>query len=169
MREAERAAFVARYGGIYEHSSWVAERAWDLLDGSGNDTQIAATLAHCVDAASDAEKLRLIRAHPDLAGRAAVQGELTEESTGEQASAGIDQCTADEFARFQELNDRYKDKFGFPFVMAVRDSNRHAILAAFEERLQNDAQAEFACALSEIHKIARLRLAAQRCQKEAKA
>jgi len=169
MKKTERAVFVARYGGIYEHSSWVAERAWDLLDGSSTDADIASTLARCVDAASDAEKLRLIRAHPDLAGRAAVRGELTEESTDEQASAGIDQCTADEFARFQELNDRYKDKFGFPFVMAVRGSKRHAILAAFEERLLNDPQTEFERALSEIHKIARLRLDAQRCQKETKA
>ncbi|ANO52382.1 2-oxo-4-hydroxy-4-carboxy-5-ureidoimidazoline decarboxylase [Woeseia oceani] len=169
MSAAEKAAFVARYGGIYEHSSWVAERAWELLGGSGNAAEIAATLAHCVDVATDAEKRRLICAHPDLAGRAAVRGELTAESSGEQASAGIDQCTAEEFARFQKLNDRYKEKFGFPFVMAVRGSNRHAILAAFEERLQNDAEAEFARALSEIHKIARLRLAVQLAQKETEA
>jgi OHCU decarboxylase len=160
MANADKAAFVARYGSIYEHSPWVAERAWDVLADSADVADIATAMARCVDTASDAEKSRLICAHPDLAGRAAVHGELTVASSGEQTSAGIDQCTPDEFERFQKLNKRYKEKFDFPFVMAVRGSNRHAILAAFEERLQNDAQAEFARALNEIHKIARLRLGA---------
>jgi OHCU decarboxylase len=87
-----------------------------------------------------------------------VRGELTEDSTGEQASAGINQCTPEEFRRFQDLNDRYRKKFGFPFVMAVRNSNRHEILAAFEGRLRNDREQEFAQAIREIHKIARMRL-----------
>jgi OHCU decarboxylase len=157
--------FIERYGGVYEHSSWVAEDicAEDTF-GEGidpSDTDSLVTLfAECVDNASRYRRLALIRAHPDLAGRAAVAGELTNESTEEQASASIDQCTPDEFARFQDFNERYKKKFEFPFVMAVRDSNRAAILAAFEERLQNDPEEEFECAISEIHKIARLRLAA---------
>ena len=87
-------------------------------------------------------------------------GELTNESTDEQSSAGIDQCTPDEFARFQEMNDRYKRKFAFPFVMAVRNSNRLEILSAFEVRLQNSPEEEFETAIAEIHKIARLRLEA---------
>ena len=153
-----KAAFVQQYGGIYEHSPWIAEAAWDLLPARYSTDTLAECMAGCVDAADAEAKQRLIRAHPDLAGRAAVRGELTRESTGEQASAGIDQCTAGEFARFQDMNRRYRERFGFPFVMAVRGSNRHAILAAFEERLQNPASAEFVRALTEIHKIARLRL-----------
>ncbi|MGB5245749.1 MAG: 2-oxo-4-hydroxy-4-carboxy-5-ureidoimidazoline decarboxylase [Woeseia sp.] len=160
MTVVNKAAFVERYGGIYEHSPWVAERAWDSLCEPGATATVANALAEAVDDADHAQKLALIRAHPDLAGRAAVKGELTRESTGEQASAGIDQCAPEEFARFQDFNERYRQKFGFPFVMAVRNSNRHAILAAFEERLQNDPDTEFARALAEIHKIARLRLAA---------
>ncbi len=159
MRGADKAEFVARYGGIYEHSPWVAERAFERLSAE-RELTLAEAMARVVDEAGEEKQLALIRAHPDLAGRAAVQGELTAASTGEQASAGIDQCTPEEFARFTELNDRYREKFGFPFVMAVRGSNRHAILAAFEERLANDPAAEFARALAEIHKIARLRLAA---------
>ena len=104
--------------------------------------------------------MTLIRAHPDLAGRAAVVGELTKASTVEQSSAGIDQCSPEEFDRFQRLNERYKRKFLFPFVMAVRNSNRHSILAAFEDRLANDARTEFETAIAEIHKIARMRFEA---------
>jgi OHCU decarboxylase len=151
--------FVRRYGGIYERSSWVAEETFaDGVDSDDMDS-LALLLAECVDNASYGRRLELIRAHPDLAGRAAVAGELTNESSEEQTSAGIDQCTPEEFARFQDLNNRYKAKFGFPFVMAVRGSSRKAILSAFESRLQNETEEEFERAISEIHKIARLRLA----------
>jgi len=155
-----KADFVTRYGGIYEHSDWVAEETADegcLVD---NADDLADLFAECVDNASYDRRLALIKAHPDLAGRASIAGELTEASNAEQASAGIDQCTPEEFARFQDLNERYKAKFGFPFVMAVRNSNRHEILAAFEARLSNDLDDEFEHAIAEIHKIARLRLAA---------
>jgi 2-oxo-4-hydroxy-4-carboxy-5-ureidoimidazoline decarboxylase len=149
--------FVARYGGIYEHSAWVAEAVAD--EAVGQDlAEIATLMAECVDNASEELQLRLIRAHPDLAGKAQIAGELTADSTDEQASAGLDQCSAEEYAEFQSLNDRYKEKFGFPFVMAVRDSSRAEILAAFQARLDNDQQTEFETALQEIHKIARLRL-----------
>ena len=153
----DREEFVRRYGGIYEHSPWVAEACFEA-GRALSVGELAPLFRDCVDGASRKQKLALIRAHPDLAGKAAVAGELTAESTGEQASAGIDRCTAEEFARFQALNDRYRQKFGFPFVMAVRDSNRHAILAAFETRVENDAETEFDTAMLEIHKIARLRL-----------
>lgn len=153
-----RDAFIDRFGGIYEHSAWVAEQAFDHGVDDGSVDALASVMATMVDNASEAQKLKLIRAHPDLAGKAAIAGELTEDSTDEQASAGIDKCTAEEFASFQEFNGRYRDKFGFPFVMAVRDSNRHEILAAFDRRLQNDPAQEFATAIAEIHKIARLRL-----------
>ena len=152
--------FIARFGGVYEHSPWVAEETFsDDLD-VGDTASLAALFADCVDNASRERMLALIRAHPDLAGRAAIAGELTEASTDEQSSAGIDQCTPAEFSRFQELNVQYKRKFGFPFVMAVRLSNRHDILSAFEVRLQNSPEEEFETAIQEIHKIARLRLAA---------
>ena len=153
----DRDDFVSRYGGIYEHSAWVAEACYE----SGRElpiAELAPLFRACVDAASRERKLELIRAHPDLAGKAAVAGELTAASTGEQASAGIDRCTEEEYARFQALNDRYREKFGFPFVMAVRHSNRHAILAAFETRVENDRDTEFETAINEIHEIARMRL-----------
>lgn len=152
--------FVRRYGGIYESSPWVAELAAPHVDESATVDEIARVMADCVDNASHDRQLELIRAHPDLAGRAAVAGELTAESTEEQASAGLDQCTPQQFERFTELNEQYTVKFGFPFVMAVRGSSRDEILAAFERRLGHDYDQEFETALDEIHKIARLRLEA---------
>ncbi len=151
--------FVARYGGIYEHSPWVAERVAALLDGGTVDLEtLARLMADCVDNASKEQQLDLIRAHPDLAGRAQVAGELTADSTEEQSSAGLDKCSTEEYARFQELNDLYKSKFDFPFVMAVRNSDRQQILEAFAARLENDVDTEFEAALEQIHTIARLRL-----------
>lgn len=152
--------FVDRFGGIYEHSPWVAEEAAAIVEDSGNLEQIAAVMADCVDNASTSRQLDLIRAHPDLAGKAQVAGELTEDSTSEQASAGLDQCSPEEYEQFQSLNRAYHDKFGFPFVMAVRNSSRQEILATFESRLGNEPDLEFETALVEIHKIARLRLQA---------
>ncbi len=150
--------FVSRYGGIYEHSSWVAEESFVAAASVEDIHELAAIFANSVDRADHERKLALIRAHPDLAGKAAMSGELTKESSAEQASAGIDQCTIAEYEQFQELNGQYKDKFGFPFVMAVRDSSRQDILAAFASRLNNDQQTEFETAINEIHKIARMRL-----------
>ena len=159
MERLSRERFVDRYGGVYEHSPWVAEQAWDRGDVS-DPASLKEALADCVDRAGDDAKLALIRAHPDLAGRAAVRGELTAESTDEQQSAGIDQCTAEEFARFEALNAAYKARFGFPFVMAVRGRHRAEILAAFETRLENDQRTEFRTAIAEVHKIAAMGLAA---------
>ncbi|HNP64868.1 MAG TPA: 2-oxo-4-hydroxy-4-carboxy-5-ureidoimidazoline decarboxylase [Woeseiaceae bacterium] len=154
-----RSEFIAAYGGIYEHSPWVAERVQPLLGDQRPDTRtLARLMADCVDNASEKTQLELIRAHPDLAGKAQIAGELTADSTEEQSRAGIDQCSADEFDRFQALNEAYKKKFGFPFIKAVRESNRTEILQAFETRLENDYDTEFETALLEIHKIARLRL-----------
>ncbi|MGI9271782.1 MAG: 2-oxo-4-hydroxy-4-carboxy-5-ureidoimidazoline decarboxylase [Woeseiaceae bacterium] len=158
MMSAEE--FVSLYAGIYEHSPWVAEEAAADVAGSDSIERIAEIMADCVDNASTERQLTLIRAHPDLAGKAQIAGELTEDSTTEQARAGLAQCSAEEYAEFQSLNDRYHEKFGFPFVMAVRDSTRIEILAAFAERLDNDVNTEFETALAEIHKIARLRLRA---------
>ena len=152
--------FIARYGGIYEHSPWVAEGAAALATETDDATQVAELMADCVDNATREKQLELIRAHPDLAGKAQVAGALTVDSTAEQASAGLDQCSPDEYERFQALNAAYREKFGFPFVMAVRGSSRSDILEVFEARLDNDYELEFETALVEIHKIARLRLEA---------
>jgi OHCU decarboxylase len=157
-----RAAFVETFADIYEHSPWVAERAYDLGPVSDLDDieKLHERMSRVLLNATPEQQLALINAHPDLAGKAAVRGELTQASTGEQAGAGIHQCTADEFQRFNELNQAYKARFGFPFIMAVKGSDRHRILAAFETRIHNTPQAEFACALAEINKIALFRLQA---------
>ncbi len=157
--EMKREEFVSRYGGIYEHSRWVAEQVFDQHPPD-DSVNLAPILAACVDRADEETRLTLIRAHPDLAGKAAIAGELTEDSSIEQKRAGINQCTPEEFEEFQSLNNRYKDKFGFPFVMAVRNSTRQEILAAFAARLDNDKDTEFKTAISEIHQIAELRLSA---------
>lgn len=153
--------FVLRYGGIYEHSPWVAERVQAVLADTAVDAELLGSLmADCVDNAAVDAQLKLIRAHPDLAGKAQVAGELTADSSEEQSKAGLDQCTAQEFESFQSLNAAYKEKFDFPFIMAVRESTRREILKAFAARIENDYDVEFETALQEIHKIARLRLAA---------
>ncbi len=152
--------FIARYAEIYEHSPWVAELVAPIAAEVAEMDRLAEIMADCVDNAGTQQQLALIRAHPDLAGKAQVAGELTADSTAEQASAGLDQCTKVEYERFQALNDAYKEKFGFPFVMAVRDSTREEILDSFSRRLQNDHDLEFETALTEIHEIARLRLSA---------
>lgn len=157
--QLDRAAFVAAFGGVYEHSAWVAERAFDA--GTPLPDTIEALhqrLAAQVAQASQAEQLALIQAHPDLAGRAALAGELTAASSGEQAGAGLDQCSPDELTRFTRYNEAYRAKFSFPFIMAVKGSNRHLILAAFEERLPNTPEQELQRALAEIDRIALFRL-----------
>jgi len=154
----DKQAFVARYGGIYEHSPWVAECASVAVADEADVDAIANAMAACVDAAPREERLALIRAHPDLAGRARVGGALTADSEAEQSSAGLDQCSPEEYERFQALNDAYHARFGFPFVVAVRELSRAGILARFEQRLENDRDTEFETAIAEIHKIARLRL-----------
>ena len=149
--------FVQVLGGVYEHSPWVAEQAATQRPFASAEA-LAAAMRNAVDTAGIEPQLKLVRAHPELAGKAAVRGELTASSTAEQSGAGIHECTAEEFARFTELNDAYKAKFGFPFIKAVKGSNRHQILAAFEERIHNTPEQEFATALAEINKIALFRL-----------
>lgn len=156
------AQFIERFGGVYEHSAWVAERCWVKgIDSSHSSVAgLAQAMANTLLSSSDSEKLGLIKAHPDLAGRAAIKGELTSDSTDEQSSAGLDQCSQHELQQFHHLNDAYKSKFAMPFIMAVRNSNRFDILNGFKERMPNDAQQEFDRALSEINRIALLRLEA---------
>jgi OHCU decarboxylase len=154
---------VARFGGVYEHSPWIAEAAYDrgLTEAEDTPDGLAAAMAKVLAKADDAAKLALIRAHPDLAGRAAIAGELTDSSKSEQAGAGLDRCTPAEYARFQELNEAYKRKFGFPFILAVAGRTRQEILAAFEARVRNDRETEFRTAIDQINTIARLRLGNQ--------
>ncbi|MBV1788337.1 2-oxo-4-hydroxy-4-carboxy-5-ureidoimidazoline decarboxylase [Marinobacterium sp. D7] len=162
--QMSREQFVSQFGDIYEHSAWVAEQAYDqaFAEGAAEEIDRIDTLqqrmAGILLRADQQAQLDLINAHPDLAGKAAIAGELTASSTAEQAGAGISECTAEEFARFTELNNAYKAKFGFPFIMAVKGSNRHQILASFEERIHNTPEQEFDRALQEINKIARFRL-----------
>ena len=154
--------FVERFGGLYEHSPWVAEAVWvEINAAQGIDIDdLAVRLRTVVDHATDDQKMRLLRAHPELAGKAAVQGELTPESTDEQSRARLDLCSAEEFALFQRLNSAYNEKFDFPFIMAVRNSTREQILEAFESRLHNTIDHEFDTAIAQVHQIALLRLEA---------
>ena len=152
------AEFISLYGGVYEHSQWVAEEAAPDAAGADKLDRIAEIMADCVDNASTDRQLALIRAHPDLAGKAQIAGELTPDSSDEQASAGLGQWSAEEYEQFQSLNENYHEKFGFPFVVAVRGSSRAEILEIFESRLDNNAATEFETALTEIHQIARLRI-----------
>ncbi len=156
----DRAAFVARFGGIFEHSPWIAEAAFDagLPAGPLSAEALHGAMVAALRAGAKEQQLALIKAHPDLAGRLARAGRLTAESTKEQASAGLDLLSDAERARFTELNDRYKARFGMPFIMAVRGRSKAEILEAFERRLPNDAAAEFETALGEIERIALLRL-----------
>jgi OHCU decarboxylase len=155
-----RASFVALHGRVYEHSPWIAEAAWDAGLTPVCDTVegLHRVLVEIVDTAPHKRQLALLCAHPDLAGRIAMRGGLTAESTSEQASAGLDKCTPAEFQRFTELNDAYRRKFPFPFIMAVKGKTRPEILQAFEHRIHNDERTEFRTALMEVHKIALLRL-----------
>jgi OHCU decarboxylase len=155
----DHAAFLAAFSDVFEHSAWIAESAWAGAPfhdfGALHRAMVAA-----LDAAGTDAGIALVRAHPDLAGKAALAGDLTADSTAEQKASGLASLTADELTRFQHLNGAYRTKFGFPFVMAVRKANKTAILTAFEERLRNDPATELARALSEIKTIAWFRLEA---------
>ena len=156
----DRVGFLARYGGVYEHSPWVAEEVWDRGAASDEVERMSAEMAATVEAAGRERQLALLRAHPDLAGRLAVAGGLTAESSAEQAGAGLDRCTPEEFAEFQDQNRAYVARFGFPFILAVRGRNRREILEVFRRRVGNAPDAEFREALDQVHRIAKLRLEA---------
>ncbi len=158
--EMDKPAFVAAYGGIFEHSVWVAERAHALELGPAHDSAAGLHNALCraFRTASGDERLGVLTAHPDLAGKLAAAKRLTEESTSEQASAGLDALTAQEHADFSRLNTAYTEKFGFPFIIAVRDHDKASILAAYERRIANDRDTEFAEACRQVERIAEFRL-----------
>jgi chitin deacetylase len=152
--------FVTRFGSIFEHSPWIAERAWHLELGPAHDSAAGLhnALARMFRAASPEERLGVLKAHPDLAGKLAAAKRLTPESTAEQASAALDALTDDERSRFQRLNEEYVAKHGFPFIIAVRDNTKATILRAFETRIGNDTTTEFATACAQVERIAELRL-----------
>jgi 2-oxo-4-hydroxy-4-carboxy-5-ureidoimidazoline decarboxylase len=149
--------FVRVIGPVYEHSPWIAEATWDKRPFAGME-QLHEALCRTVKEAAEEKQEQLIRAHPDLVGRAALAGTLTAESNREQASAGLGQLSAEEIGLFQKNNQAYREKFGFPFVICARLNKKDAILKGFEVRLKNSRKQEIKAALEEIGKIARLRL-----------
>jgi 2-oxo-4-hydroxy-4-carboxy-5-ureidoimidazoline decarboxylase len=157
LNRAETSDFTAALCAIYEHSPWVAARAAPQRPFASVDA-LHAAMAHEVATATEAEKLALVRAHPDLAGRLARAGNLAPASASEQAGLGLDRLSDAEFDRFAGLNQAYRARFGFPFVIAVKRQTRASVLAAFEQRLHNDPATELHTALAEIDAIAGFRL-----------
>lgn len=154
----DAAAFIARFGDVAEDSPWVAAVAFESRPFIDREALVEA-FAGAVRAGSRERQLALLRAHPDLAGRAAVAGDITEESRREQSEAGLDRLTAGEFGRFHALNDTYRERFGFPFIFAVKGATKDAVLAAFEARIDNDDDVERATALANVERIVRFRIA----------
>ena len=156
----DKADFVGRFGGIFEHSPWIAERAFDLELGPAHDCAAGVhnVLCRIFRTASQEERLGVLTAHPDLAGKLAAAGKLTAESTSEQAGAGLDLLTDEERETFQKLNSDYVAKHGFPFIIAVRDHDKASIKAAFERRIGNDTETEFDEACRQVERIAQFRL-----------
>ncbi len=158
--QMRREDFVAAFGGVFEHSDWIAERAFDLELGPAHDTAggLHNALARMFRSASEGKRLGVLTAHPDLAGKLAQAKRLTKESTSEQASAGLDALTDEERKTFTDLNQQYTEKFGFPFIIAVRDHDKASILQAFQRRIEQDRDAEFAEACRQVERIAEFRL-----------
>ncbi|MEM8622289.1 MAG: allantoinase PuuE [Pseudomonadota bacterium] len=156
----DKAAFVAAFGGVFEHSAWIAEEAWDFGIGPAMDTVegLHAALRTRFRLADAGRRRAVLDAHPDLAGRLATARQLTPESAAEQSGAGLDALTDDERARFGTLNEAYRARFGHPFIMAVKGRGKAEILAAFEARMENIAEVEFATACAEVERIALMRL-----------
>ena len=158
--EMDRETFVAEFGGMFEHSPWIAEGAFDLELGATHDNAagIHNALARVFRDASEEQRLGVLTAHPDLAGKLAAAGRLTKESTAEQAGAGLDLLTDEERETFQNLNAEYVERHGFPFIIAVKDNTKSSILEAFHRRIKNDRDTEFSEACRQVERIAELRL-----------
>jgi 2-oxo-4-hydroxy-4-carboxy-5-ureidoimidazoline decarboxylase len=157
LNRTDASGFTSALGAIYEHSPWVAARAAQQRPFATVD-ELHAAMVHAVATASDAEKLALVRAHPDLAGRLARAGNLAPVSASEQSALGLDRLSDAEFDTFAGFNGAYLARFGFPFVIAVKRQTRASVLAAFAQRLDNDPATELRTALAEIDVIARFRL-----------
>ena len=158
LNAATQPAFVRALGGVFEYSPWVAEESWPARPFKSFEALHEAMMA-VVRRRSTEDKVALLRAHPELAGRVARAGKMTRDSVAEQSSAGLDRMTEDEFARFDQLNTAYRDKFGFPFIIAVRNHSKESILDQFATRLNNTPAEEIEAAVSEIGAITRMRLA----------
>jgi len=156
----ERSEFVATFGSIFEHSPWVAEQAFDTVqtDAPRTAESLHQVMANQFRLASPEQQLAVLKAHPDLAGKLAAAKKLTIQSTSEQAGAGLDRLTDAEKQTFTELNQTYVDKFGFPFIIAVKGLNKSDILTAFKTRINNDRPTELATACQQVETIALLRL-----------
>ena len=155
----DKAVFLAKFGGVFEHSPWVAEAVCDSHDELLNDLEVLAAQFESVFLASDpSRQLATLRAHPQLVCALAAPDELTFDSINEQSDAGLDRCSAAELTEFSDLNTNYNDKFGFPFIIAVKGRTRQEILRVFHERLNNELQLEFQTALRQTCQIARFRI-----------
>jgi 2-oxo-4-hydroxy-4-carboxy-5-ureidoimidazoline decarboxylase len=155
----DQEAFVKKFGGIFEKSPWVAEKAWEKRPfASIDDLHLA--MVNIVKHSPVPNQLALLQSHPDLAGREAQAGAMTASSVSEQASAGLNALSKAEMAQISELNAAYKQKFGFPFIIAVRMHTKEGIFFEFNRRLANETQAEFANDLQNVYAITRLRLGA---------
>ena len=157
LNSLSREEFIRIVGPVFEHSPWIAEVTWPQRPFASVE-ELHRALCQTVTDASEAQHLALIRAHPDLVGKLALAGQLTKESTSEQAGAGLGNLKPEEVALFQQNNAAYKEKFGFPFVICARLNKKEAILNGFKVRLQNSREQEIQAALVEIFKIAELRL-----------
>lgn len=157
LNTIDRARFIALLGDIFEHSPWVAERAWEARPFA-DIGQLHKTMVTVVKQATRAEQLALLRAHPELAGQEAQTGDLTAASTIEQSGAGLNALSKDEMARITQLNADYQKKFGFPFIIAVRQHTKDSILAEFERRLAHSFDTELTIGLEQVFMIAWLRL-----------
>ena len=157
INRMDHGEFVSRFGAVFERSPWVAEGAWERRPFDGLDGLHGSFVRTIRDAPED-RRVALIQAHPDLAGKAALAGELTDESANEQASAGLDRLSPEEYERFHRLNAAYREKFGLPYVVCVRDNTKESIFAGAERRLSNTREEEIGTALAEIARISRLRL-----------
>jgi 2-oxo-4-hydroxy-4-carboxy-5-ureidoimidazoline decarboxylase len=157
LNRASTEAFVAALSGIFEHSPWVAGAAAGQRPFASIEA-LHQTMSHAVRRAGETKQLALINAHPELAGKAAVRGELTDESAREQSGAGLSQCTPEEFDKLQSLNRAYREKFGFPFILAVRGYDRRGVIENFASRLNNSRADEMRTSLDQIDRIARFRL-----------
>ena len=154
----DKAAFLTRFGSVFEHSPWIVARVWEQGRNSDDVQELHTAFSEVIRSANLEQQLELLRAHPQLASAIASGEELTAESRGEQRGAGLDQCSAAEFDEFEHLNSTYSDKFGFPFIIAVKGLGREQILESFRTRLANTPAEEFTEALAQVIRIGKFRL-----------
>ncbi len=157
LNQFDREQFIESLGGIFEHSPWVADLVYDCLPFDST-AQLHQCMVETVEKSPDFQRMALICSHPELAGKEAAEGTLTDDSQKEQSGAGLNQCSAEELSQLQSLNQNYRKKFEFPFVIAVSGLNKNQIIAAIESRLKNSARVEFETSIGEIGKISMIRL-----------